>query len=261
MANRVLTCIITGYGINADYELKEAFELAGSDAERIHINDIIEAPQLLARYHILAFPGGFSFGDHLGSGKVFANLFKRNLKEELDKFVREGKLIIGICNGFQVLVKMGILPNLNKNWEQEVSLIHNISGKFEDRWIRVKFNPQSKCVWTEGLNQLELPVRHGEGRFVVKSMEILDLLRKENLITLQYTNGSTDTVPYPDNPNGSIDNIAGICDKTGRIFGLMPHPEAFLIPQNHPRWPHTKPDPPNALKIFKNGVTYIRKTL
>ncbi len=280
METEVLTCIVTGYGINADYELKEAFKLSGSKAERIHINDIIEKPQLLDEYHILAFPGGFSFGDHLGSGKVFSNLFKRNLKEQLGKFIDDGKLIIGICNGFQVLVKMGLLPNLNGNWEQEVSLIHNLSGKFEDRWVRVKFNEKSPSVWTRGIKQLELPVRHGEGRFVVKSEGILNILKEKNLITMQYTrnsdsgtndrhNGSssshsfniTEEVPYPDNPNGSIENIAGICDKTGRIFGLMPHPEAFLIPENHPQWPRKTPNPSNALIIFKNGVNYIRENI
>ncbi len=270
MEKEVLTCIITGYGINADYELKEAFRLAGSRAKRVHINDIIKNPQLLERYHILAFPGGFSFGDHLGSGKVFSNLFKQNLKRQLDKFLQEGKLIIGICNGFQVLVKMGILPNLRGNWEQEVSLIHNLSGKFEDRWVRVKFNEKSHCVWTRGIKELELPVRHGEGRFVVRSEEILETLIKENMVTLQYTwlvktgkpTGKEDEeIPYPDNPNGSVGNIAGICDQTGRILGLMPHPEAFLIPQNHPRWSRKTPHPPNALIIFRNGVNYIRERI
>ncbi len=270
MEKRVLTCIVTGYGINADYELQEAFRASGSTAERIHVTDIIEQPNRLKKYHIVAFPGGFSFGDHLGSGKVLANLFKQNLKEHLNTFVREGKLIIGICNGFQVLVKMGILPNIGGSWEQETSLIHNISGKFEDRWVQVVFNPDSPSIWTKGINQMELPVRHGEGQFVAKTDNILENLRIRNLIALKYTHRRTTNakyqkepteIPYPDNPNGSVDNIAGICDTTGRILGLMPHPEAFLIPENHPLWTRKTHKQKDGLNIFKNGVKYVKENL
>lgn len=273
----VEVCIITGFGINADRELLTAFEAAGSHASRIHISDIIEDPHIVESYDILAFPGGFSFGDHLGSGKVFANLCRVNLKSQIESFIDRGKLIIGICNGFQVLVKMGILPNLSGNWTKEVSLVRNESGKFEDRWVNISFNPSSRCVWTEGLTGMELPVRHGEGRFVVKSESVLTLLKRERLIALRY---ATRVIPegtaekqmsmhdnkalkYPDNPNGSIDNIAGICDRTGRVFGLMPHPEAFLIPENHPRWPryriNGKSIDSSGLSILKKGVEYIER--
>ncbi len=197
----IKVCIITGYGINADMELSAAFEISGSYASRIHIRDIIEKPGILHDYDILAFPGGFSFGDHLGSGKVFANLFKRNLKSGLDLFIGEGKLVIGICNGFQVLVKMGILPNLAGNWMQEVSLVHNLSGKFEDRWVKVRFNKQSRCVWTKGLKSMELPVRHGEGRFVVKSRSVLNALKKEGLAAAGYTVRSEE---YPEADRKSV---------------------------------------------------------
>ena len=274
----VKVCIITGYGINADRELLTAFEAAGSSAFRVHISDIIENPKIINSYEILAFPGGFSFGDHLGSGKVFANLCRINLKHELRNFVESGRLIIGICNGFQVLVKMGILPNLSGNWTQDVSLVRNESGKFEDRWVRVNINTSSRCVWTEGLKEMEFPVRHGEGRFVVKSEAVLESLKKEGLIALRYAprlvrrgvgrdcagnEAEAPVLTYPDNPNGSIDNIAGICDTTGRVFGLMPHPEAFLIPENHPRWTrrHKTGEMINTsgLLIFKNGIKYIEK--
>ncbi len=266
----IKVCIITGYGINADMELSAAFEISGSHASRIHIRDIIEKPGILHDYDILAFPGGFSFGDHLGSGKVFANLFKRNLKSGLDLFIGEGKLVIGICNGFQVLVKMGILPNLAGNRMQEVSLVRNLSGKFEDRWVKVRFNKLSRCVWTKGLKSMDLPVRHGEGRFVVKSGSVLDALKKEGLAAARYTMRSKEypemeyePVEYPDNPNGSVDNIAGICDLTGRVFGLMPHPEAFLIPENHPQWARMSKKEKSAmdtgLLIFKNGIKYMEK--
>ncbi len=253
----VKTCIITGFGINADIELKSAFELAGSKADRIHIKDLIKSPEIINNFHIIGFPGGFSYGDHLGSGKVFGSLFKKNLKNELKAFVESGKIVIGICNGFQVLVKMGILPNLNSNWEPEVSLIHNESGKFEDRWIRALFNKSCKCIWTTGLDEMDIPVRHGEGKFITGSKDILNVLENENLVALKYTSKTdTDSVTYPDNPNGSINNIAGISDRTGRIFGLMPHPEAFIYPENHPTG---KFNNSYGLDIFKNGVNYIKE--
>jgi phosphoribosylformylglycinamidine synthase subunit PurQ / glutaminase len=249
----VKTCIITGFGINADIELKTAFELAGSEAERIHINDLIKKPEILKTFHIIGFPGGFSYGDHLGSGKVFGTLFKKNLKNELDSFVESGRIVIGICNGFQVLVKMGIAPNLNLKWEPEVSLIHNDSGKFEDRWVKLKLNSNSKCIWTKGITELDAPVRHGEGKFITDSESVLNTLEKENLVVFRYSAESGD-VNYPDNPNGSVNNIAGICDRSGRIFGLMPHPEAFLYPENHPTGNFIT----TGLEIFKNGVNYIK---
>ena len=273
---KVSTCIVTGYGINADLELEEAFRRAGSGTKRIHINDLIESPGKLDLFQIMAFPGGFSFGDHLGSGKVFATLFKKNLRESLERFVEKGKLIIGICNGFQVLVKMGILPNLSGRWDQEVSLIHNLSGIFEDRWVRVKTNHSSPCIWTRGIDEIELPVRHGEGRFVARSAELLDELERRNLVSMRYIERfgtvsgmvhdtsmkkeKAKNVPYPFNPNGSVNDIASICDETGRIIGIMPHPEAFLFRENHPRWLREEILPENGLKIFENGVNYMRES-
>ena len=263
----VKTCVITGFGINADDELQLAFQTAGSRAEKLHINDLISAPYTLHEYHILAFPGGFSYGDHLGSGKVFAGLFKRNLKEALDGFLASGKLVIGICNGFQVLVKMGILPNLSQSWKPEVSLINNDSGKFEDRWVRLSFDHGSPCVWTKGLDEMELPVRHGEGKFVIATDEVLDSIVERGLIAVRYVSRSgpvpsaAEDVPYPDNPNGSLLNIAGICDASGRIFGLMPHPEAFVQIENHPRWTREKVTRGRGLEIFERGVRYMEKQL
>lgn len=245
----VNTAVITGYGINADRELEKAFELAGSKAERIHINDIIANPQSLGKYHILAFPGGFSFGDHLGSGLVFAHLFRKNLKPHLDKFISEGKLIIGICNGFQVLVKMGVLPNFGRDWTPEVSLVHNNTGVFENSWLTVSFGRQSRCIWTKELDEMDVPIRHGEGCFITLSDEILEKIEKENLAAVRYADR---------NPNGSVSNIAGITDLTGRILGLMPHPEAFLYPENHPKWTSEQITEGAGLKLFKNGVSYIR---
>ena len=248
----VKTAVITGYGINADNELKQAFILAGSEAEKIHIKDIIEKPEVLREYHILAFPGGFSFGDHLGSGLVFAHLFKNHLKDELDRFIEDGKLIIGICNGFQVLVKMGVLPNFEGDWSCDVSLIHNNTGVFENSWLEIAFNEKSGCIWTKGLDKMDIPIRHGEGRFITKSKEILERLEKENLAAIRYSDR---------NPNGSENDIAGITDRTGRILGLMPHPEAFMFPENHPKWTRKNIKEGYGLRIFKNGVEYVRKNL
>jgi phosphoribosylformylglycinamidine synthase I len=253
----VKTCIITGYGINADVELADAFRLAGSDATRIHINDLTESPALLETYQIIAFPGGFSFGDHLGSGKVFGNLFKKRLKDTLDSLVAKGRLVVGICNGFQVLVKMGILPNLEGTWDQDVSLIHNDSGKFEDRWVKCSFEASSPCVWTKGLAFMEMPVRHGEGKFVIKSKQVEKTLEKEKLCAVFYASKTDSRVAYPDNPNGSERDIAGICDRTGRVFGLMPHPEAFIYPEQHPRWKRARIAEGSGLAIFKNAVRYF----
>jgi phosphoribosylformylglycinamidine synthase subunit PurQ / glutaminase len=266
----VRACVITGYGINADEELQEAFRLAGASPERRHVRELLEERDPLGRYRILAFPGGFSFGDHLGSGLVFAGLCRGRLKDALERFIGQGNLVIGICNGFQVLVKLGILPNLSGRWEQEVSLVHNDSGVFENRWVRVRTEPVSPCVWTRGIDAVELPVRHGEGRFVAATDEILGAVEARGLVALRYVQrwgpgadapgGSSGEpgVPYPDNPNGSANNIAGICDPTGRVFGLMPHPEAFLFPHNHPRW--TRETVPEGLgrRIFENAVRALR---
>src|SRR5208337_2554169 len=169
-----------------------------------------------------------SFGDHLGSGKVFATLFRRNLGAEMARFVVGGGLVVGICNGFQVLVKMGVLPRLSGTTAQEVSLIHNDSGKYEDRWVRVGFEQGSPCVWTRGLFQMDLPVRHGEGKLVTRSPELLAELSARGLIALRYVSLSGGEPKYPEDPNGSEGHVAGICDPTGRVFGLMPHPEAFI---------------------------------
>ena len=248
-AKTVRTCVITGYGINADRELEEAFSRAGSETARIHVSDLLEDAAGLAKFDLLAFPGGFSFGDHLGSGKVLAYLVKSHLKDELDRFVADGKLVLGICNGFQILVKMGILPNFSGSWRQEVSLIHNESGVFDDRWVKVRYNAKNSSPWLKGLDRTVYPIRHGEGRFITASREVAAELERRNLVALTY-DGS--------NPNGSEADIAGITDPTGRILGMMPHPEAFLDPRNHPRW--TREDVPAeaGLTLFENAVNYSR---
>ncbi len=250
--------ILTGFGINSDYESQYAFELAGAEnVKRIHLNELIRGKDSLENFQIVMFPGGFSFGDHLGSGRVLGNKFKYNLRVELKKFIDAEKLIFGVCNGFQILVKMGILPALdNSYFEQTVSLVGNESGKFESRWIKMK-PLNSKCIWTQGYEfDLELPVRHGEGRFVADDQKTLDRLFDEKLVTFVYNPNK-----YPNNPNGAVRGIAGICDETGHIYGMMPHPECHLYKYHHPRWTRGVEPKENGLKIFKNAVEYARKHL
>lgn len=251
--------VLTGYGINCDIETQHAFELAGAMAARVHINDLINGKERLSEYHILAFPGGFSFGDDIASGKVLANMIKYNIGEQLQKFINAGKLIIGICNGFQAMVKMGLLPAFDSDYAtQEVTLTFNDSGRFEDRWVHLKANNRSKCVFTKGINNIYLPIRHGEGKFMAKNPMVLERLKMNDHIVFQYADTQGKLAGYPYNPNGSIDNIAGICDETGRVFGMMPHPEAFQHRTNHPRWTREElPEEGAGMTIFRNAVEYF----
>jgi phosphoribosylformylglycinamidine synthase I len=234
----VRACVLTGFGINCDYETAHAFRMAGADAVRVHVNDLIEGRDSLGDYQILAFPGGFSFGDDIASGKVLATKCAHTLREQLDGFIGAGKLIIGICNGFQALVKMRILPAISKDGGQDAAhavqhatLTFNDSGRFEDRWVNLCVNSASPCVWTKGTKDLYLPVRHGEGKFLPADEETHKALVRDKQIVVQYaTPSGQPTMDYPLNPNGSVDAIAGVCDPTGRIFGLMPHPEGYIFP-------------------------------
>ncbi len=251
--------VLTGYGINCDMELAHAFKLAGAEAERVHLTDLINGTRKLSDFHILALPGGFSFGDDIASGKVLANKIKYNLGGQVREFIDEGKLIIGICNGFQAMVKMGLLPAFGGDYSsQDVTLTFNDSGRFEDRWVHMKTNKNSKCVFAKGIENLYLPVRHGEGKFVAKTQQVLTRLEKNNHVVFQYVDKEGNIAGYPHNPNGSVDNIAGICDETGRIFGMMPHPEAFQHRTNHPGWTREElPDEGAGIAIFRNAVEYV----
>ncbi len=256
--------VLTGFGVNADYELNHAFLLAGANSRLIHINDVIAGRFKLEDFQILAFPGGFSFGDDLGSGKVFANKFKFNLSEQMRKFLEDGKLVVGICNGFQSLVKMGILPAFGKKYfQQSATLTFNDSGRFEDRWVHLKANPNSRCIFTNGIGTIYVPVRHGEGKFIPESEEVRKRLHESGQIAFQYCDAAGNiTSEYPLNPNGAVDSIAGICDESGRVFGMMPHPEAHLFGVNNPQWArkglaHSEGA---GLRIFRNAVEFAKKT-
>ncbi|MFA6716179.1 MAG: phosphoribosylformylglycinamidine synthase I [Victivallales bacterium] len=256
----VKVLVITGFGLNCEKETVAAFKLCGASPEMVHLNDLLNGKRRLEEYHILAFIGGFSFGDHLGAGTVFANRIKAKLRDELKQFVADGKLIIGICNGFQTLTRLGLVPALDgKLFEQEVALAHNDSGVFRDDWVYLKANPDSPCVFTKGIDLVKLPVRHGEGKLVANE-DILAELESRNLVALRYAeeDGSV-AESFPANPNGALNAIAGVCDESGRIFGLMPHPEAFLSPFNSPTW--TKEKLEGKLAAEGEGVIFFRNAV
>lgn len=248
--------IIGGNGINADAELAEAFRLAGAAPDRRHVNDLVAEPSIIDDFSIVGFPGGFSYGDHLGSGQVLALLCRRGLKESLGAFVARGGVAIGICNGFQALVKMGMLPNRSGAWDREVSLVHNASGSFLDDWVDVRFESGSRCVWTAGgLEPRPLPIRHGEGRFVARDAATLAALERDGLVVMRY--GKPGSVPGTGNPNGSEADIAGLCDGTGRVLGIMPHPEAYLVRENGP-FRRRSGTAVLGLDLFEKGVAAAR---
>jgi len=240
--------ILTGFGINADVELAQAFELAGAKAEFLPVTTLVDEPERLDNLQILGFPGGFSFGDHLGSGRVLAQLVKQRLRDALDGFTRRGGLTLGVCNGFQTLVKMGVLPNLKGDWTPETTLIGNDVGVFQDRWVGVTYH-SGTSPWTRGLGHADLPIRHGEGRFQVAEPAVLNALHERGLVAVTYRGP---------NPNGAVDAIAGITDPTGRIFGLMPHPEAFVSRLHHPLWRRRNDVGPLGLRVFENAVNEFR---
>jgi phosphoribosylformylglycinamidine synthase I len=272
--------VITGDGLNCERETALAFQLAGARPELVHITDILRGERRLREFQLLALIGGFANGDHLGAGTVQAGRFRHRLRGELERFVEEQRPIIGICNGFQTLVKMGLLPAFRQRsapslggihrgadpWERTATLMSNDSGRFEDRWVHLRVEPASPCVWTAGIERLYLPVRHGEGRFHVRDSAVLDHLEAAGQIVLRYCDREgRPTQRYPWNPNGSLAAVAGICDATGTIFGLMPHPEAFLSPYNHPSWTRAaatgRPLPPEGqgLALFRNVVEHLRR--
>jgi len=261
MRRKPRVCVLRTAGTNCDQETAFAFVQAGAGAELVHVNKFIQREKSLCDYEILAIPGGFSYGDDVAAGKILANELRTKLIDDLKQFIRDGKLIIGICNGFQILVKSGLLPG-NDAFKQEVSLIINDSAKFEDRWVylkSVKCKAKSvKCVWTKNLAEvIYLPVAHGEGKFIVQDEAVLKKLKDNDEVVFQYCDQAGKITGYPANPNGSLDNIAGICDSTGRVFGLMPHPERHISVLQHPRRIGKKDG--DGLRIFKNGVEYIKK--
>ena len=263
MKKRAKALILTTAGTNCDNETVHAFRMAGAEARKEHVNDFITGRRELGEYNILAIPGGFSFGDDIAAGKVFANKLKFRLEGEIEKFYNDGKLIIGICNGFQVLAKIGILPNLGQKYKQEITLSSNSSAKFEDRWLSLKTNHKSPCVFTKGMpGVLQLPIAHGEGRYIPVNSRVRKKVLNKNLVVFQYSNGAGRLGNDKTNPNGSVDSIAAICDASGRVLGMMPHPERYVNRLQHPQWMRIDlPEEGVGLKIFRNAVAYVKENL
>ncbi|GAI76805.1 unnamed protein product, partial [marine sediment metagenome] len=252
--------VLRAAGINCDLETEHALELAGAEARRVHINRIIEDKSALDKFQIIVFPGGFSYGDDVAAGKILANQIVHHLYEPIQKFIDDGKLVLGICNGFQVLVKVGILPGDNSGGKQgTVTITYNDSGKFEDRWVYLA--PQTeKCIFIEPGRQIYLPVAHGEGKVVTKDTDTLEKLKSNGYVAFKYVDENGKEGDYPINPNGSVDSIAGLTDTTGRVLGLMPHPERHFRPTQHPHWSRLeKRQDGDGMTIFNNAVKYIQE--
>ena len=243
------TLIIRTAGTNCDRELTHAFELAGAATRTVHLNQLIDEPGILDEIDLVGFPGGFSYGDDVAAGRIFANRLRHQLLEPLRAAITRGAAMIGICNGFQVLVKLGLLPD-PQSAKQTVTLADNAGGRFVDRWVKLHVPTDTVCIWTRGLEQLDLPIAHGEGRFVPQSDELLQQIHRQNQVALRFA--------ADDNPNGSVDDIAGICDPSGLVLGLMPHPERYTHPTHHPQWSRRPASEPLGLKLFINAVEHAR---
>ncbi len=267
----VKVLVLTGYGLNCDVETAYAFELAGASASRVHINALIDGSVEPDDFHILVFGGGFSWGDDHGAGVVQAVRMKTTIGDKIQKFISDGKLVLGICNGFQTLVNMGLLPGFNTDYtSRKVALTYNDCGNFRDDWVSLAVDDESPCVFTKGLTTVEYPIRHGEGKFFAEP-DIIEQLIQNHQVAVRYAlpSGTPAEQSFPHNPNGSVYDVAGICDQTGRIFGLMPHPEAYKHYTNHPDWTRErelmkrqgKPlsdEITDGIRLLKNGVDYIR---
>jgi phosphoribosylformylglycinamidine synthase len=280
--------ILRAPGTNCDQETAFAFETAGATTETLHVNRLLESPAVLDRFQILCIPGGFSFGDDVAAGQIFAVQMRHHLAARLADFKAAGKLILGICNGFQVIIKSGILLDDDPHGPP-ATLTYNDSGKYEDRWVRLGVASE-KSVFLRGMERMYLPVAHGEGKFIARDAAALARLEAAGQLALRYVEqgaGSGERgagsgaggeghfpdnpniapgsrlpaprhLPFPDNPNGSMADVAGVCDATGRVLGLMPHPERHLDPTHHPRWTRGEAGPVgDGLQVFANAVEYF----
>lgn len=267
--SQVNALVLTGFGLNCDEETAYALKTAGAVPHRIHLNSLIGHEPKLWEYQILVIGGGFSWGDDHGAGVIMAMRIKHRMKEALLEFVERGGVVIGICNGFQVLVNLGLLPGFEPSrLRREVALINNDCGSFRDQWVNLRVNRLSPCLLTKGIETIEMPIRHGEGKFYADP-EVLHRLAKSEQVVMRYAgpDGNPARGTFPHNPNGSLDDIAGICDPTGRITGLMPHPEAYNHWTNHPNWTYTKemylrqgkalPEEGAGIAMFRNIVKYL----
>jgi phosphoribosylformylglycinamidine synthase len=261
--------VLTGFGLNCDGETAFALEAAGGEPERIHLNTLIDGQKNLRDFQIFVVGGGFSWGDDHGAGVIMAMRIKHRMSDTLREFVDRGGLVLGICNGFQVLVNLGLLPLFDPpELRREVALIGNDCGNFRDQWVNLAINRSSPCVFTRGMDTLELPVRHGEGKLYAEPA-VMQRLEAQNQVIMRYAmpDGTPAQGTFPYNPNGSVRDIAGICDPTGRIAGLMPHPEANNHVTNHPDWTvwkekcrragKTLPEEGDGIRLFRNAIEFF----
>ena len=260
--------ILRAPGTNCDQETAFAFEKAGAATELLHINRLLENPALFERFQMLCIPGGFSYGDDVAAGRILANQIEHHLAEEMTRFKDDGKLILGICNGFQVLLKSGVLlqPAVDQSAQRRAAatLTWNDSARFDDRWVELAVDGH-KCVFLKDIERMYLPVAHAEGKFVARDADELARLETDGQLVLRYrpldgsgAKGLADAVPYPDNPNGSMGNVAGACDPSGRVLGLMPHPERHIERTHHPRWTRRETTSTgDGLQIFTNAVEFF----
>ncbi|HEV3138284.1 MAG TPA: phosphoribosylformylglycinamidine synthase subunit PurQ [Pirellulales bacterium] len=257
--------ILRAPGTNCDVETAYAFERAGGRPERLHVNRLLESPRRMAEFQIFCLPGGFSYGDDIAAGRILANQIRHHLADCMHEFHAAGKLILGICNGFQILLKSGMLLPLDRESSAGATLAWNGSGKFEDRWVPLH-TVGSKSVFFAGIDSMYLPVAHAEGKFVPASESIFEALNAGGQFVLRYGSrppagiGQTlaARVPYPENPNGSLGDVAGVCDATGRVCGLMPHPERHIDPTQHPRWTRGPVAATgDGIRVFQNAVGYF----
>lgn len=246
-------------------ETAHAFSLAGGVAERWHVNRVLEEPRRLTEFQVMCIPGGFSYGDDIAAGRILGNQLRHHLADDMEEFRGAGKLILGICNGFQVLLKTNLLAPADERGPT-VTLTLNDSGRFEDRWVRLGAEP-GKCVFLQGMSDLELRVTHAEGKLVTRDAEVFGRLEERGQFALRYRPATAAaigkgigaaSVAYPENPNGAMGDVAGICDSTGRVFGLMPHPESFIDPTQHPQWTRRPSrEAGDGLRVFQNAVRYF----
>ncbi len=249
--------VLRAAGINCDEEVRVACEKAGFQAAVVHVNRLIERKGLIHEFHLLVVPGGFSYGDDLGAGRILGNELRAHLLPDLRKFIREGKLVFGVCNGFQILVRAGLLPDPFADGSPAVALAVNDSGKYEDRWVHLKVR-STKTPFLQREEMIRLPVGHGEGKFVPRDESVLRSLASNGQVVLTYVDAAGNEAGYPWNPNGSAGGVAGICDPSGRVLGMMPHPERFQDAVNHPEWTRVEGEiRPDGMLFFRNAAEYV----
>lgn len=255
--SRVRVLVLRAAGINCDEETMHCWRLAGARPTLVHINEWTQTPSMINDFNLITIPGGFSYGDDIAAGAILAQRLSQEFLELFQQFVRDGGGVLGICNGFQVLVKMGLLPG--GKHRDALTVTYNDSARFEARWVRLSVDT-NRCPFLEAGTFLEMPVEHAEGKVVTKDDSVVDQLSAEGLVALRYVNDGGERVSYPANPNGSVDSIAGLCDETGRVFGLMPHPDRAFAHWHHPQWTRRSPENvPDGLSVFHNAVGHWSK--